>query len=320
MIDYTPKTPLEAAVLESGRFEFAIDSAGREVLSIGHRRLPKVVLPRKAEGLHELIEALSADGGESFSVTEGDPWLISQEEPDRNTTTIAAEEYVVMGLRPMTLDHRPIRVAAGRGVVRLFLLPWYLPAKTLDFGEGSHYMVSATRGVLGSWALSDDARLGVVIGVPEVWIGILERHCSPGAQLVFRCDVPVPWVGDAGLSNAVPTTVGVFEISTDVSKAPYQPNDQSAELNEQQWNTPFETTAAVADTSADNPLDNALDNVLDTPSDGTGTWIAKLPVVMTEGNVVKPVEVPIDIDVVSIPDGPWEIEFGGDPDDFSNLT
>ena len=273
MITYTPRTPLESAVLESGRFEFATDTAGREVIRAGHRRLPQVVLQQKAEGLHDLVGALASEDGRAFSVNRGDPWVIELDDPDPESTTVAAEEYLVMGLRPMKSDGRPVRVAAGPGVVRLFLLPWTMPAKTLNFGGDRHFVVTSTRGVVGEWAAVTDGRRGVVVGLPEVWVGILERQCRAGSSIVFRCEVPVPWIADAGLSNATPTTAGVFEVSADgrVGSVPGDPDPTGA--------APIES------------------------------WVAKLPIAMTEGNVVNPVLVPSGLDVEPVPNGPWELEF-----------
>jgi len=272
VITYTPITPLEAAILESGRFELASDTAGREVICVGHRRLPKVVLQQKSEGLHDLIAAVSATGTAGFTVSEGDPWLIEEAEPSGDPVPVAAEEYIVMGLRPMTSDGRPVRVASGRDVVRLFLLPWSMPPKTLNFGGESHYVVTSTRGVVGDWGTAPDGRTGVVVGVLEVWAGILERHYAE-TNLAFRSDVPVPWVGDGGLTNAVPTTVAVYETHG----------------------------AEAGNGNGSNP----------TPSE---SWIAKFPIVMTEGNVVHPVHLPDGVDIADVPDGPWELEWQGSSD------
>jgi hypothetical protein len=268
MITYTPSTPLEAAVLESGRFQLTTDSAGREVLVVGHQRMPKIVMLEKAEGLHDLIQAVAATGARTFTATAGDPWEIDEEEPDSDTdkAPTAAEEYLVMGLRPLRSDGRPVRVAAGRGVVRLFVLPWILPAKTVGFGTHRHFVVTSARGVVGDWEPVSGGRSGVVVGVPEMWVGIFERYRRPGTELVFRCDVPVPWVGDNGLTNSVPTTVGVYD-------------------------------GPGADTSG-----------LGLDPNGSETWVAKIPVVMTEGDVVQPVAIPADVDVEPVPDGAWEIE------------
>src|SRR5271155_5547800 len=105
MIVYSPKSPLEGAILESGRFELAIDTAGREVVCVGHRGLPKVVLQMKTDGVQDLVEAVAADGGTAFEITrEGDPWRIEEAEPDGSPVPIAAEEYLVMGLRPLTAE------------------------------------------------------------------------------------------------------------------------------------------------------------------------------------------------------------------------
>ena len=270
MITYTPTTPLESAILEMGRFELATDTAGREVICVGHRRLPKVVLQQKAEGLHDLVEAVTATGGRAFGVVEGDPWQIGEEDPDGAPAPVAAEEYLVMGLRPMTADGRPARVASGRDVVRLFLLPWSMPAKTLNFGGDAHYVVTSTRGVVGDWDIAPDGRIGVVVGVPEMWVGLLERHHAAGTGLVLRCDVPVPWIGDNGLTNAVPTTVAVFE-------------------------------------HHDGPGENGNGS---SPAGGE-SWIAKIPIIMTEGNVVQPVHLPDDVDIDEVVDGPWELEWQG---------
>lgn len=273
MITYSPTTPLEAAILESGRFELVTDSAGREVVCVGHRRLPKIVLQQKSEGLRDLIGAVSATGGRAFSVAEDDPWLIEETEPSGDPAPVAAEEYLVMGLRLMISEGRPVRVASGRDVVRLFLLPWSMPPKTLQFGGEAHYVVTNTRGVVGDWDAAPDGRLGVVVGVLEVWAGILERYRSEGSELVFRCDVPVPWIGDGGLTNVVPRTVAVYE-----SHAAATSNGNGS-------------TPAAAE-----------------------SWIAKFPVVMSEGTVVHPVHLPDDVDLAEVPDGPWELEWRGSSD------
>jgi hypothetical protein len=276
MITYTPATPLEAAVLESGRFEFSTDSAGREVICVGHRRLPRVVLQQKAEGLHELVASLASLGDQAFTVSRGDPWVIDRDEPDPELTTPAAEEYLVMGLRPMKSDGRPVRVAAGRDVVRLFLLPWTMPAKTLNFGGDRHFVVTSTRGVVGEWSAVTDGRRGVIVGLPEVWVGILERQYGRNSKIVFRCDVPIPWIADSGLTTAVPTTIGVYELA--------------------------------------DPDGSGLDS-------GSETWVAKLPIIMSEGTVVSPVLMPTDITVEEVPDGPWELEFESSADfDIDSLS
>jgi hypothetical protein len=278
MITYTPATPLEAAVLESGRFEFSTDSAGREVICVGHRRLPRVVLQQKADGLHELVASVATLGDQAFTVTRGDPWIIDRDEPDPDLVTAAAEEYLVMGLRPMKSDGRPVRVASGRDVVRLFVLPWTMPAKTLNFGGDRHYVVTSTRGIVGDWSAVTDGRRGVIVGLPEVWVGILERQYGRGGGLAFRCDVPIPWMADNGLTNAVPTTVGVYELAEDADGAPVDA--------------------------------------------GTGeTWVAKLPIIMSEGTVVSPVLMPTDLTVEDVPDGPWELEFESSSDfDIDSLS
>jgi hypothetical protein len=274
---YTPTTPLEAAVLESERFQFSTDTAGREVICVGQRRLPQVVLPRSSDGLHDLVDLLSAGGGRAFTASRGDPWLIESVDPDPEPSTVAAEEYLVMGLRPMRSDGRPVRVAGRRGVVRLFLLPWTMPAKTLDFGRHRHFVVTSSRGVVGDWTPANDGRRGMIVGVPEIWVGILERQWHPSTTLAFRCDVPVPWVADDGLTNAVPATVGAFAASGDGR----DPDGA--------------------------PIPGFLQGE---------TWVAKLPIVMTEGDVVSPVLVPSDITVDEVPDGPWELEFKS-PSGFS---
>ena len=274
MITYTPATPLEAAILESGRFELTSDTSGREVLCVGHRRLPKIVLQQKSEALHGLVAAVGATGGSAFTVSEGDPWLIDETEPGEDPAPVAAEEYLVMGLRPMTSDGRPVRVASGRDVVRLVHLPWSMPPKTLDFGGDPHFVVTSTRGVVGEWYNPPDGRMGVVVGVLEVWVGILERHHSEDTELVFRCDVPVPWIGDGGLTNAVPTTVAVYEYPVSA-----EATDPGLESNE--------------------------------------SWIAKIPVVMTEGTVIHPVHLPDNVEIGEVPDGPWELEWQGSTNEFS---
>jgi hypothetical protein len=266
MTAYTPTTPLEAAVLESERFQFSTDTAGREVVCVGQRRLPQVVLPQDADGLRDLVEALSEGGRRAFTTSRGDPWLIEPLDVDPEPPPVAAEEYLVMGLRPMKSDGRPVRVAGSRGVVRLFVLPWTMPAKTLDFGRQRHFVVTSARGVVGEWMPATDGHRGVIVGLPEVWVGILERQCHPSASLVFRCDVPVPWVADGGLANAVPTTAGAFALGGVPPRAE--------------------------------------------------AWVARLPIVMTEGDVVSPVLMPSDLTLDEVPPGPWELEFDS-PSDFS---
>ena len=243
------------------------DTAGREVVCVGHRGSPKIVLPQKAEGIRDLVETVASGGGSAFEVTdEGDPWQIEDVEPDSSPIPIAAEEYLVMGMRPMTADGRLVRVAASRDIVRLFLLPWNLPAKTLDFGGTPHFVVTSTRGVVGEWDLATDGRSGVVIGAPEIWVGILERQYARLHPMVFRCDVPVPWVGDNGVSNTRPTTIGVYQ----AAGGPGGSEDES--------------------------------------------WIAKLPVIMTEGDVINPVVLPHGVESEEVPDGPWELEWQNSSD------
>ncbi len=284
MTAYTPTTPLEAAVLESERFQFSTDTAGREVVCVGQRRLPQVVLPQTADGLRDLVETLAEGGGRAFTASRGDPWLIEPIDVDAEPPTVAAEEYLVMSLRPLKSDGRPVRVAGSRGVVRLFLLPWTMPAKTLDFGRHRHYVVTSSRGVVGEWAPATDGRRGMIVGLPEIWVGILERQCHPSTSLAFRCDVPVPWVADGGLANAVPTTVGAYALS------------------------------GFGDGYATGRSDASTD-LLDGPR-GTEAWVAKVPIVMTEGDVVSPVLIPSDLTVDEVPPGPWELEFES-PSDFS---
>jgi hypothetical protein len=272
---YTPTTPLEAAVLESERFHLTTDTTGRDVVGVGHRRLSQVVLPWHAEGLRGLVDALSPGSGRAFITSRGDPWLIEPIETDAEADAplVAAEEYLVMGLRPLRSGGRPVRVAGPRGVVRLFLLPWTMPAKTLDFGHQRHFVVTSSRGVVGDWLPAADGRRGMVIGLPEVWVGILERQSGPDTVLAFRCDVPVPWVADDGLANAVPTAVGVYEV-----------------------------TAAGGDAH---------------PGPAGETWLAQLPIVMTEGDVVSPVLVPSDVTADPAPEGPWERELAESTEYFS---
>lgn len=268
MITYTPRTALETAVLKSGRFELTTDTAGREVVCAGAERLPRVVLLRSAEGLQDLIGAVAGEESTVFTVTAGDPWQLEPEAVHKPTTVAAAEEYLVMGLRPLTLEGRPLRVVSGVDVVRLFLLPWTMPATTLNFGREPHFVVTSTRSLVGEWVGVPDGRRGVVVGLPEAWVGVLERQARSGSAVAFRCDVPVPWVGDDGLSNATPTTAAAYEV---VGSAPLDGG-----------------TAAGA---------------------GTQLWVARLPVAMTEGNVVRPVLVPGDLQVEEVHDGPWEAEW-----------
>lgn len=269
MITYSPTTLLETAVLKSGRFALTTDAAGREVVAVGHRRLPRVVLQQKAEGLHGLMEEVAATGARVFTTTEGDPWRIveAEEEPEDCASPPTAEEYLVMGLRPLLAAGRPARVAVRREVVRLLVLPWTIPALSLDFGGTPHYVVTGTRGVVGDWQQEPEGRRGVVVGVPEVWVGVLERLHAPDGELVLRCNAPVPWVGDDGIAGAVPTSVGVFV-----------PRHGDGEAG------------------------------------GAETWLSRLPVVLTEGDVVRPVQVPEGVEVGPVPDGPWEREGHGAAD------
>jgi hypothetical protein len=269
MITYTPKTPMEAAVLETGHFEITSDTAGREVVCVGHNRLPKVVLVQKAEGLHGLIEAIGRDLGRSFTAIEGDPWEIESIDTEGVVSPESAEDYLVMGLQPVIAEGRPVRVAAGRELVRLFLAPWTVPALSLDFGSGARYALNTNRNVIGDWSPTDHG-LGMVVGVPEVWCSILERHRHEGTRVVYRCDVPMPWVSPNGLTNAVPTAVGVYEVGRQAG-------------------------------------------------DRTGTWIAKLPVFLAEGTAVEPVQLPEGVDVVAVPDGPWELEVVSTDFDMNEL-
>lgn len=281
MITYSPTTLLETAVLKSGRFALTTDAAGREVIAVGHRRLPRVILQQKAEGLHGLMQEVATSGARVFTTTDGDPWRIveAEEEPEDCASPPAAEEYLVIGLRPLLADGRPVRVAVRREVVRLLVLPWTIPALSLDFGGTPHYVVTGTRGVVGDWCQEADGRRGVVVGVPEVWIGVFERLYGLDGELVLRCNVPVPWVGDDGLTGAVPSSVGVF-----VPRHGGEPT-------------------------------------LDEPAEpGAGlevgeTWLSRLPVVLTEGDVVRAVQVPDGVDVGPVPDGRWELE-GNEPADF----
>ncbi|HMD45490.1 MAG TPA: hypothetical protein VKG43_04990 [Acidimicrobiales bacterium] len=268
-VTYAPATPLEAAVLAARHFQLGTDSSGREVIVVGPPRLPRVVLPKKAEGISSLLEALGVDGPHAFSVHEGEPWTIIGATAEEPLTTVAAEEYLVMGLCPLLDQGRPVRVATGGSVVRLFLLPWLIAAKTLDLGDSHHFLVTNTRGLLGDW-LPAEAGRGVVVGVPEVWAGVFERAQKPDTELLFRCDVPVPWMGPTGLVNGVPTAVGVFEAHREAAAAGN------------------EDTISV---------------------DVDAAWLGKVPIIMTEGSVVHPVKVPTQVDIGHIPDGPWEMEW-----------
>lgn len=297
MIGYTPATLLETAVLKSGRFALTTDAAGREVVAVGHRRLPRVILQQKAEGIHGLMEQVAATGGRVFTATEGDPWQIyeAEEEPEDCASPSAAEEYLVMGLRPLLAAGRPVRVAVRREVVRLYVLPWSIPALSLDFGGEAHFVVTGTRGVVGEWHQEADGRRGVVVGVAEVWLGVLERLSAPAGGLVLRCDVPVPWVGDDGLGGAVPTAVGVYVPRHDAGAGPVDPGARPPDLD----GTPFGSGAAGGG-------DGAVG--------GGESWLSRLPVVLTEGDAVRPVPVPDGIEVGPVPDGPWEVEAHGQAD------
>jgi hypothetical protein len=202
-----------------------------------------------------------------------------------------------MGLRPLRVGGRPVRVAVRREVVRLFLLPWSIPAKTLHFGGEPHFVVTSARGVVGDWKVEPDGRFGVVVGVPEVWVGVLERHHRPDAGLVLRSDVPVPWIGDDGLSAAVPTAVGVFDRRgvRDGGGADSADSADSAGETGEAGTVAGDIGGGVS------------------PETGE-SWLAKLPVVMTEGDVVRPVPVPDDVEVGEVPDGPWELEAHGTTD------
>lgn len=291
MLRFASATPLEAAVLESGRFELATDTAGRDLLLVGHRRLPKVVLPEKADGLHGLLQAVAGTGSRAFTVSDGDPWQIDDDEPGDAPPETAAEEYLVMGLRPLLCGGRPVRVAAGRAVVRLFLMPWTIPAETVGFGGRAHYVVTSARGVIGEWEAAAGGRLGVVVGVPEMWVGILDRYRRPGAELVLRSDVPVPWVGEGGLANAVPTAAGVFE------RIGGSPSDRGLGFPRESGGGPGGPGAPSG-------------------PGGHESWVARVPIVMVEGDVVRPVGVPDHLEVAEVPDGPWELD-ARHPADFS---
>lgn len=279
MITYSPTTLLETAVLKSGRFALTTDAAGREVVAVGHRRLPRVILQQKAEALHGLMQEVATSGARVFTTTEADPWRIveADEEPEDCASPPAAEEYLVIGLRPLLADGRPVRVAVRREVVRLLVMPWTIPALSLDFGGTPHYVVTGTRGVVGEWRQETDGHRGVVIGVPEVWIGVFERLYALDGGLALRCNVPVPWVGDDGLTGAVPSSVGVFVPRPEgVGDEPAEAGGFDMEVGE--------------------------------------TWLSRVPVVLTEGDVVRPVEVPEGVNVGSVPDGTWEIEGNGSAD------
>jgi hypothetical protein len=258
---------VETAVVGAGFFQLDADTSGREVICIGHRRLPKVVLPQRDPGLKALNAVLGVGGGRAFSVSEGDPWVIRQEPRDDTLVVTAAEEYLVMGLRPLLDDGRPVRLASGGTVVRAYVLPWSLEARHLAVGSAVHYLVTSTRGLVGRWRRDSDGRRGVLIGVAETWVSMLERRQRSGHLLVLRADVPVPWVEDGGVTNVVPTAVGVYEVTPG-------PGDD-------------EDTIAI---------------------DAESRWVAKLPVVMTEGSVIDPVEVPGELELGDVPDGPWEFQ------------
>jgi hypothetical protein len=251
---YTPRTVLESVVLESGRIELAEDSAGRPVLVVGHRRLAPVVLDRGLPALSGLVGVLTEAGGGAFCATEDDPWRI---EPDQGGTeaVAAADEVLVMALHPLQVGGRPLRVAAGRDLARLLLLPWCFAAQAVDFGAGGRYVVTATRALVGEWRPEADARRGVVLGVPEAWAGVLDRPGDDQGRLGFRCDVPVPWMAESAVAGDVPRRVGVF----------------GAE----------------------------------------GAFVARLPVVLTEGSVVEPVTVPDGVDVGPAPSGLFDGEGAG---------
>jgi len=288
MIIFTPSSPLEAAVLRAGRFTLGIDSSGRAVLSVGHRRLPNVVLRRSLDGLSGLLRALAEAEAEAgaFTVVEGEGGS-SEIEPvgpgDETREIAAAEEYLVVGLRPLISDGRPVRVVAGREVVRLQLMPWWIPARTVGFGGRPHYLVTSARGVVGDWEPAPDGRRGVVVGVPEAWLGLFERLRRDHTEIVLRANAPVPWVGDDGIAGAVPTTVGLFE----------------REIGD---GGPAVGGTADGGTAAGG-----------TAAGGTAaeSWLATLPVVMTEGDVVRPVDPPDGVDVGPVPAGRWELEARG---------
>jgi hypothetical protein len=269
MITYTPKTPMEAAVFETGHFELTTDTAGREVLCVGHDRLPKVVLPKKAEGLKDLMKVLGKNGGKAFTVTDADPWQVEPVAARTSALPEAAEEYLVMAVHTLLVEGRPLRVGAGRELVRLFLAPWYIPTIKLALGNTTHLALNTNRNVIGDWVPLEGKR-GMLLGVPEVWCSILERQRRPGSTMVYRCDVPMPWVSANGLTNAIPTTVGVYELGEDAGDK----------------------------------------------SERTGTWVAKLPVFMTDGTAIDPVELPQAVSVAEVPDGPWELEVMSPLQDF----
>lgn len=297
MISYRPATLLERAVLEAGRFALTTDTAGREVVAVGHRRLPKVVLQQKADDLHGLMQEVATSGGRVFVAGEGDPWEIREvdEEPEDAGSPTAAEEYLVMGLRPLVLEGRPVRVAVRREVVRLLVLPWAIPARTVQLGGETRFVVTGRRSLVGDWQTDPEGRQGVVVGVSEMWLGVLERRYGGAGGLVLRCDVPVPWVGDEGLAGAVPTAVGVY--------APRAEGDPEG---------PGPDGGGTGSATGGGP---------GAGSPAPVSWLAKLPVVLTEGDVVRSTAVPGDLDVGPAVEGPWEAEALG-PSDFpmSSLT
>lgn len=273
MVTYTPTTPLESAIMESGSFELTTDSAGRDVLVIGPPSLRRVVVPRQIPGVAGLLDTLGSGGSRVFRTRRADPWEIVEEPAVSGEVLAAAEEYLVMGIHQLRAEGRPVRVAAAGTVVRLFLLPWTISARTVDFSGKRHFMVTNTRSVVGDWTVSADDRRGVVVGLAEAWLGLVERYRQAASPLALRCDVPVPWMGDTGLQGAVPTSVAAFDAA-------------GADPREPRSGPPAET------------------------------WVAKLPVVLTEGTVVDPVTVPEGLEVDPTPDGPWELEWA-DSADFS---
>jgi hypothetical protein len=133
----------------------------------------------------------------------------------------------------------------------------------------------------------------------------------------------------AKLMNAVPTKAAVYSYE--------EPKDAAPKADRTRRNRARERMAKYARGRLSGPTadlgefdDDLIDDVvtddfeigeLDATTQGTAprksneTWIATVPLVVVEGNVLDPATVPDDIDIASIPDGSWERD-ASDPTGF----
>ena len=83
-------------------------------------------------GVAGLLDTLGSGGSRVFRTRRADPWEIVEEPAVSGEVLAAAEEYLVMGIHQLRAEGRPVRVAAAGTVVRLFLLPWTIAARTVE--------------------------------------------------------------------------------------------------------------------------------------------------------------------------------------------